>query len=408
MGKFDVAIIGSGPIGSTLAYNLSKEGFSVGLFDKKRNIGSPLQCAGIVDKDIKNLNDLPSKFIFNTVKGANIFAPNCENLKVSKDYDTAYVLDRVNYDKFLLKRAVSNGVKFHRPFKAVGINSKKSYVKFKNRENVYAKVIVGCDGPFSLISQFLNNNTLKSSKSLNDNSFQYNDNKYFFASQYIIETKEDIDSNFVNLFLKGKISPGFIWAIPFSKNKIRVGLFSNHSFKKEQLILNDFLKSQNIFKVNKILDKNFGFIPVYNFNKSIAKDNLILVGDAASQVKPTSGGGLNLGFKAVNIAKEAISLFLEDPLNNPLENYQKTFKNNFNNEIKLQMNLHKTFALLNKDEDFNYIISDLKEKNAEKVISNYGEIDKQSKLIKEAIKRGWFFSSVPKIFLSRISNLWNI
>ena len=47
---YDVTIIGAGPIGSTLAYELAKEDINVCLIDKKKVIGLPLQCAGIINK----------------------------------------------------------------------------------------------------------------------------------------------------------------------------------------------------------------------------------------------------------------------------------------------------------------------------------------------------------------------
>ena len=50
---FDIAIVGAGPIGSTLAYYLSShDNLKICIIDKKKNIGYPLQCAGIINKAI--------------------------------------------------------------------------------------------------------------------------------------------------------------------------------------------------------------------------------------------------------------------------------------------------------------------------------------------------------------------
>ena len=68
---FDIAIVGAGPIGSTLAYYLSSNNnLKICIIDKKKNIGYPLQCAGIVNKAIINFNEIPEELIVNKVKGA--------------------------------------------------------------------------------------------------------------------------------------------------------------------------------------------------------------------------------------------------------------------------------------------------------------------------------------------------
>ena len=73
---YDVTIIGAGPIGSSLAYELAQEGLKVSLIDKKKLVGLPLQCAGIVNKRISELIDLPDDLILNEAKGAFLHSKN--------------------------------------------------------------------------------------------------------------------------------------------------------------------------------------------------------------------------------------------------------------------------------------------------------------------------------------------
>ena len=55
----DVLIVGAGPVGSTIAYQLGKNGLDVVIVEKKKQIGYPLQCAGILSKHIFSFNDSP-------------------------------------------------------------------------------------------------------------------------------------------------------------------------------------------------------------------------------------------------------------------------------------------------------------------------------------------------------------
>ena len=119
----EVAIIGSGPVGSTIAYYLSQNGIDVTLIDKKKQIGYPLQCAGILSKHIFEYNDLPENLVLNTVKGAFLHTKN-HILNVKKQENVAYIIDRVAYDEFLFKRAIENGAKF--------LNKKAIYYDIEN------------------------------------------------------------------------------------------------------------------------------------------------------------------------------------------------------------------------------------------------------------------------------------
>ena len=95
----DVTIIGAGPIGSTLAYELAKENIKVALIDKKKVIGLPLQCAGIINKRALDFNQFPEELILNKAKGAFLHSRN-HSLTVSKDEDQALIIDGLHWINF--------------------------------------------------------------------------------------------------------------------------------------------------------------------------------------------------------------------------------------------------------------------------------------------------------------------
>ena len=73
---FDAVIVGAGPVGSTIAYYLCRNGLNVAILDKKKQIGYPLQCAGILSGHIFDLNELPDEVVLNTVRGAFLHTQN--------------------------------------------------------------------------------------------------------------------------------------------------------------------------------------------------------------------------------------------------------------------------------------------------------------------------------------------
>lgn len=386
---YDVTIVGGGPIGSTLAYKLAQNGIKVSIIDKKKNIGLPLQCAGIISKEIHELNNLPKELILNEVKGANLHSPH-ENLTVFKNQTEAYIIDRVAYDKYLIKRAINEGVELINPCKVIGINTKEGLI-ISQKDQITSKIIVGADGANSIVSKELGN-------TLN----------YFNGSQFLLKSDENIqDFDYVDVYAKSDIFPGFIWAIPTYKNIYRVGLFSNHTCGEDIDILENFIKNNPKFKNMEILEKYYGKIPVYDKEKVLVKDRVILIGDAASQVKPTTGGGLILGFKSCEIAKNVIVKVLKNDNINLLKNYEKEFKKTYNKELNYQLKVQKTLNLLS-DDDLDYFFNQLKEHDAEELISTYGDMDEQSILVKQFLKKGYLLSMFPSIIKHSVGKIWGL
>lgn len=389
----DVLIVGAGPVGSTIAYQLGKNGLDVVIVEKKKQIGYPLQCAGILSKHIFSFNDLPDEIILNKVKGAFLHTQN-HILNVEKESEVAYVIDRIAYDEFLLNRAVENGVKLINQ-KAIDFDVENGIVYLSDNKKIQAKIIIGCDGYNSVLSQKMGNEQLM-----------------FNASQMLVridevsvETFRDSKKNindYVDTYIMEEILPGFIWNIPVGNDHYRVGLFSQHSHKKQDEILTDFLNNHFEYE---IIEKYKGFIPIFNEKNIIVRKRAILIGDAAAQVKPTSGGGLLLGFDGCNIASRYVLEAIESEDIDILKCYEKQFNKKYLREFNYQFKVQKTLNLLS-DKDLDYLFLKLKENDCEKLISDYGDMDTQSTLVKEFIKRGLLFKIIPTFLFKKITNIF--
>ena len=405
---YDVTIIGAGPIGSTLAYELAKEDINVCLIDKKKVIGLPLQCAGIINKRVLDVNQFPDELILNKAKGAVLHSKN-HSLTVSKEEDQAIIIDRVALDQFLYNRAIENGVDSYLSSKVLAIDDVEGKVSFQNEsteKSIKSKIIVGADGPLSIVSSAFGN-----------------DFDYYCASQYLVKIEEDNNQmSFVDLYAYGDLFPGFIWQIPVSENIFRIGLFSNYDYKRQNEILNDFLMNEFQYENYEIIEKYKGKIPIYSKDNKLFKNRALIIGDAASQIKPTTGGGLLIGFEAVKMAKKAIvnaldsedfnSLNLEKEtyddnkiLQDCLKSYQEDFEERFIKEFSYQFKVQKTLCTLS-DDDLDYFFEKLKEKEADKLISEYGDMDNQSILVKEFLKRGLVLSLLPAIHKKELAKIW--
>lgn len=393
--KYDVLVVGAGPIGTTYARYMAEKGFKVGIIEKKSKIGVPLQCAGLLGKQIKEINILPPELIINPFYGAYLHSPSDHILKVAKDNPEAYVVDRVGYDQFLAQLAVDAGADIFLKHQMEDLNYKTGHIYLKNgKKDLYGRIIVGADGNNSVVSKKIFN----SQNSKNRSVLQ--------AAQYKVDFgKELFDTNYVHLYANASISPGFVWIIPLSSSKARIGLFGNCDYHTFSKFLKNFLDDNPGFSNYSIIKKYHGRIPVYNPKKKIVKENVILLGDAASQVKPTTGGGLIMGFKCAQIAANVTDKALDEEDMGVLQEYETQYRKNFKSELSTQLKVQKIFKSLT-DEDLDFMFLKLKEEGAEDIISKYGEMDDQAPLVKELFKRGILFKILPKILARGISVLW--
>lgn len=390
MDRYDVAVVGAGPVGSTFARYIADEGFKVLMLEKKKEIGVPLQCAGLLGKKIKNLNILPDELILNRVYGAYLHSPSNRILKVGRKDPEAYVIDRVGYDKFLAKQAVDAGAELFLNHKVVGLNTGTGEIRTSGvTKDFQADVVVGADGYSSIISAEFNHQS-----------------KGFMAAQYLLNVGDNVfDSDNVHLHVDSSISPGFLWIIPISSSMVRIGLFANKNYKELNNYINTFMQSQRSLEKAEIIKKYYGHIPIYESKKNLVKDRTLLLGDAASQVKPTTGGGLIIGFECAKIAAENVKKALDNGNYTILREYESNYKKRFKGELKVQLEVQRIFESLTND-DLDQMFIKLKEGNAEEMISKYGDMDTQSTLIKEMIKNRLLFSIVPKLLTRRIGSLW--
>jgi len=181
-----------------------------------------------------------------------------------------------------------------------------------------------------------------------------------------------------------------------------VGLFSNHTHRQQNDMLIDFLNQNFEYE---IIEKYKGFIPIFNEKNHIVKGRAVLIGDAAGQVKPTSGGGLLIGFDACEMASRHVANAVTNDDISLLIDYQKEFRKRYHKEFNYQFNVQKTLNLLS-DDDLDYFFMKLRQNECEKIISEYGDMDKQSTLVKEFIKRGLIFKIMPTFLFKKIINIF--
>jgi geranylgeranyl reductase family protein len=355
-----INIIGAGPAGCYAAYLLAKAGRKVQVFEEHKEIGKPVQCTGIVTSEFEDVMEPKKEFTLNKTNKVRInsISGKCLELKHRKDN---FILDRAKFDSYLAKKAEKAGARFFLGAKFLKGNKDFFVIKHKDKEKKIEKgTLIGADGPLSNVAKSYG---------------FYTKMKMTFGFQYRVCLDND---NFIEFY------PGigiYLWIVPEGNGICRIGIV-DYLGKNIRKKLDFFMKKKGINKRN-IIDYQGGLIPSYHSRIKIEKRGVFLIGDAASQVKATTGGGIvpgliaakgladaivNKGDYKSNIRKLRKELFIHLIVRHALDNFKKKdwnylfklFENKKNNEILSTIERERisrlVIPLLRNDPRFLYFV----------------------------------------------------
>ncbi|MDI6859685.1 MAG: NAD(P)/FAD-dependent oxidoreductase, partial [Methanocellales archaeon] len=120
--------------------------------------------------------------------------------------------------------------------------------------------------------------------------------------------------------------------------------------------------------------------------KRTVSNGIMIVGDAAGQVKPSSGGGIYTGTLCAKIAGEVAAAAVKegDTSAKRLAEYEKRWRSAIGRELKIGMRINEVVSRLS-DSDINELIGMLNDPEILSIISQYGDMDYPSAVVKKLI-----------------------
>ncbi|MFC1967965.1 NAD(P)/FAD-dependent oxidoreductase [Chloroflexota bacterium] len=255
-----VVIVGAGPAGLISALNLIQEGISPVILEKKPTIRSTA-CAEACG--LKSLSGIPfdsNSYVRKELKGAKLIYADGT---YSYMRNNTVTIDRTNWLKGMAREIIARGsqIRLNSEVLAVGSNN----IQLKNGETIDYEILIGADGPNSLVARHLG---IK--------------HQFMVASQYKL-TYDTSDMDYLELYFDKRFSRGYSWVFP-KDGIINVGLEGDFSQ------LDAFLSHKGISGC-KIIRREAGIIPASGIRR-LVQHNIALIGDAAAMTNPLSGGGL--------------------------------------------------------------------------------------------------------------------
>ena len=359
----DITVIGAGPAGLLVSQHLNKAGYKVKIIEEHKTIGKPISCSGLIGRDFfDHFKEFDFKdSIKNRIDGAKIFFEN-DSFELKRK-GVSFVVDRAIFDQSLSKGLE---VSLNEKFQSFNRNNETISIKTNKRE-FNTDLLIGADGPSSRVRS---------------QGFQFNI-KHYKGYQIRIKAELGLD-NFVQVHIQ---RPFFTWIIPEGEGVFRIGTVSNNP--KESL--DKFLKEIGIKQGP--IEVQAGVIPVGKGN--IYKDRVFLLGDAACQVKPLSGGGVYYGA----LAAEALASSI---ISGRYAEYKPTCKKILGKEISRGLLLRKMYENLS-DTELNSLFDFLKSKK--QTLNETGSFDEHSKTIFSLIKDPKLFNLLPIFFKAYLRTL---
>ncbi|MCL4382063.1 NAD(P)/FAD-dependent oxidoreductase [Candidatus Marsarchaeota archaeon] len=366
----DICVIGAGVVGLALAKEMAKRGMEVEVCDMKRKISDNAdKASGILSK--KGLDSTGINYntaIVNALDGAVIHSKN-EELRIKAKETKAFILDRAALSEICKKEAEAEGVK-------ISLGRKIDKKEIKELQKEY-KVIVGADGAVSTVA----------------NAFNFpNISDYILTYKAKCTVKQVKDKNVVDLYFDNNITNRFFgWVAPHSDSIIEIGVGVDSKFKKNSKNTFDkFIENpdiSNIIGENEIINGQGSLIPINTREKTVIK-NVLLVGDAAGQVKATTGGGIIFGIKCAKTAADAI--WENITYGKDLRIYETEWRRKFGADLYIHKLIHNYYSLLGNNQ-MDMLLKTIKVLKGEKFFSKYGDMDSPKEMIKK-----FFFRNLVK------------
>lgn len=369
--KYDVIVVGAGPAGAIAAKYAAQNGARTLLIEEHASIGSPVQCTGLIStKALTECEAGEGTFVLSKIRGAFVYSPCGEEVCVRGKDIKAYVIDRKIFDRVLVEKAVDKGVDVLMRTRFIGLDAGKiSVMSNGEKKEIEGEVIIGADGIQSGVGRAAA--LPRCEKFLSGIQFE---------APYIPK-----DPEYVEIFTGNEIAPGFFgWAVPFG-GMARIGLARNPGlparYYLEELLKHPIVSSR--YRGGRT-EHVLGGIPLGPPRKTTT-DRVLLVGDAAGQVKPTSGGGVYMGAVCAKIAGEIAAKASRKECGLP--EYEKKWRNAIGRELEIGMRIHKSLGKLS-DENLNEFVAFLNRPEIRELMTEYGDMDHPSLFMHKLIMSG--------------------
>ena len=320
-------------MGSRVACRLAEKGHKVLVLEKKGQAGTKSACTGIIGLECASAFNIEDRVILRKVNSASLFSPSGNRLYLRREEPQACILDRGAFDTAMAERARKAGADYNFNSRVTDITIERDHaiVAVYGRgkaQTIPARAVVIASGFNPGLLDKLGLGGFKD---------------FTIGVQAEVEApgSDELEVYF------GDMAPGFFaWLVSTTPPMARVGLLSreNPGYYLKKWMTDLAAKGKIASAEVRIC---YGGIPLKPLSRSYG-ERLIAVGDAAGQVKPTTGGGIYYGLLSAEIAADTLHEALEDDdlTAKRLARYERGWRKKLGRELRTGYWFRKLFERL--------------------------------------------------------------
>jgi geranylgeranyl reductase family protein len=385
---YDVIVVGAGPSGATVADTVATAGHRVLVVEEHPEVGRPSHCTGKLSiRAVQELGPNPTG-LQRAVRGATFYSPSLTSFQVARAEAQAYILDRARFDEWLAAKAVDAGANLETGTRAVGVAVTPSHARVHLTRNdmsrhLRCRVVVGADGAGSAVARWTGLNARQRGA-------------VRLAIQSEITGVTPQDGDFVEIYTGRNVAPGFFaWVVPAAEDTVRVGLAVHPTLGHQLSTFFRGFQRMHTAAGGKLRGGAWGpptihLLPTGDPLSRTVSDRVLLVGDAAGQVKSTTGGGLYFGMLCAKIAGETINDALTSASAKlgraSLARYDRRWRTRLGDEIAFSVKTRKFLDSLT-DVELDYLFGVIRDDRSLRATLHVdGDIDWQSTAVRSAFR----------------------
>jgi geranylgeranyl reductase family protein len=329
--------IGGGPAGLVASERLARQGFSVVLCEEHDRVGNPVHCTGVLATESFSELDLPTSATLNTLQTARFVSPSGITVDYTPSTPMAAVIDRPAFDRALAARATAAGVDFRvgARVRDVRITSDGVRASIGDTTITASLLVLACGASYGWQRRL----GLGLPR------------RYLHSAQRELPAARLSD---VELHFGRDTAPdGFAWAVPIfraSGTFVRVGaMASRDALGCYHAMLDRIRERWQITTLEG--DPRQKLLPLGAIAHTFS-DRVLVVGDAAGLVKPTTGGGIHYSIVSAGLAAEvaARALARRDLGASALAPYESAWQRALSDEFEAQHELRSVVTRLSDRE----------------------------------------------------------
>jgi digeranylgeranylglycerophospholipid reductase len=353
--NYDLVVVGAGPGGATAAQTAAEAGLEVLLLEKRQEIGSPVRCAeGVGHDQLAPFIEPDPLWIAAEVNKAEIETWTAGEVRTLRaEGGRGYILERRVFDRVLAERAAKAGAEVRVKTAATGLLMdtglgardpvcgvrirRGDYFAGAGEVEVRAQVVIAADGVEAQVGRWAG---LDTQLALDDT---------MVCVQYLL-AGIDVDPTCTCYTIGHELAPGgYVWVFPKGNGKANVGLGVQADLcpgdQNALAYLDRFVEARPYLAQGYPVTLVVGNVPVALSPSSLVADGLMLIGDAARQVDPLTGGGIVNAMVAGRMAAEvaAAAITAGDVSARFLRRYEKRWRGTVGRKMERNYRLREKF-----------------------------------------------------------------